>query len=262
MRGRALLVLVLAAGAARADERHPVDEDLGGPASRYADALRDVALRGEAKAAAAEPGASIVGLTCVAIPGDGKYVGILQRMEIAAPLGEVEAILADVAHYKDLFPGLVDVHEVPGSRDGNRYVTAWEQRVPIFFIPNTRYELTYLVSRVAEGRIVYRYRLARSRDVTNSDGIIVLEAAAPGRTRFTEYDFFNARWGLLPESAVWRESLRGSVASDLAIKLKAEHPAWSYPRISAEAERLRRAAEGEVEACRKRRTSAAAVLSR
>jgi hypothetical protein len=253
MRGRALLLVVVAASAARATELHPVDEDLGGPASRYADALRDLALRGEAPAAS-EPGASIVGLTCVATPGDGKYVGIVQRMEIAAPLGEVEAILADVAHYKDLFPGLVDVHEVPGSRDGNRYVTAWEQRVPIFFIPNTRFELTYLVSRVVEGRIVYRYRLALSRDVTNSDGIIVLEATAPGLTRFTEYDFFNARWGLLPESAVWRESVRGSVASDLAIKLKAEHPTLSYRRIAAEAERLRRAVDGDVERCLKRRT--------
>ena len=259
---RLLLVLAsLSAGAVAAAELHPLDEDLGGPPSRYAEALRALVVR-RAPLAPEDPGSSPLRLTCLATPGDAKYVGIVQEMEIAAPLAEVERILADVPHYKDLFPDCVDVHEVPGSRSGNRYVTAWEQRVPVFFLPNTRFELTYLVSRVDDGRVVYRYRLARSRDVTNSDGIIVLEAAAPGRTRFTEYDFFNARWGLLPESAVWRESLRGSVASDLAIKLKAEHPAWSYPRISAEAERLRRAAEGEVEACRKRRTSAAAVLSR
>jgi hypothetical protein len=209
-----------------------------------------------------EPGAAMVGLTCVATPGDRKYVGIVQRMEIAAPLADVEAVLADVGHYKDLFPGLVDVHEVPGSRDGNRYVTAWEQRVPIVFVPNTRYELTYLVNRVGEGRVVYRYRLARSQGLTNSDGIVVLETEASGRTRFTAYDFFNARWGLLPERAVWRESLHGSVASDLAIKLKAERPAWSYPRIAAEAEKLRRQAEGEMEDCLRHRTPAEAVRVR
>jgi hypothetical protein len=258
-----LLMLVLAAGAARAraGERHAPDEDLGGPVSRYADALRIVAVRGEVPAEAA-PGASALHLTCVATPGDGKYVGIVQRMEIGAPLAEVEAILADVPHYKDLFPGLVDVREVPGSRDGNRYVTAWEQRVPVFFIPNTRYELTYLVSRVGEGRTVYRYRLARSGDLTNSDGIVVLEAAGPGRTRFTAYDFFNARWGVVPEGAVWRESLRGSFESDLAIKLKAEHPGWSYPEIAAEAERLRRSAGDELKQCLKRRIGAEAVLAR
>lgn len=259
MRVPTLLLVVLTAGMARGAEVHPADEALGGPTSPYADVLRDVAARGGAPGWRAQ--ASGVGLTCIATPGDGKYVGVVQRMEIAASLAEVDAVLADVSHYRDLFPGLVDVHEVPGSRDGNRYVTAWEQRVPLFFVPNTRYELTYLVSRIGGERIVYRYRLARSRDLTNSDGVVVLEAAGPSRTRFTEYDFFNARWGLLPERAVWRESLRGSVASDLAIKLKAEHPARSYRDIASEAERLRREHDGEIERCLRRRVALTDVLA-
>lgn len=260
MRLPALLLGVLAAATARGDDPHPADEDLGGPPSSYAEALRDLAVR---RASPPEQAlASAIDLTCVATPGDGKYVGLVQRMEIAASLREVDSVLADVAHYRELFPGLVDVHEVPGSRDGNRYVTAWEQRVPVFFIPNTRYELTYLVSRIAGERIVYRYRLARSGAVTNSDGIVVLEARGPNRTRFTEYDFFNARWGILPERAVWRESLRGSVASDLAIKLKAEHPAWSHRESASRAEGLRRQADGDVERCLRHRVAAGEVLAR
>jgi hypothetical protein len=182
-----VLVLVLASlpAAGAADDVHPADEDLGGPPSRYAEALRAIVAR-PAAYASRSGGSSPVRLSCAATPGDAKYVGIVQEMEIAAPLSAVERVLDDVPHYKDLFPDCVDVHEIPGSRSGNRFVTAWEQRVPIPFFPNTRFELTYLVSQLHDGRVVYRYRLARAGDLTNSDGIIALEADGPGRTRFTE----------------------------------------------------------------------------
>jgi hypothetical protein len=256
-----LLVAIAAGAAARSAEVHPIDEDLGGPKSSYADVLLEIARRGEIPAP--EHGSSSpVGLTCVATPGDGKYVGTIQRMEIAAPLAAVEQILGDVAHYKDLFPGCAGVREVPGSRDGNRYVTAWEQRVPVPLVPNSRYELTYLVSRPSERLLFYRYRLARTGDLTNSDGLIALEAMGPERTRLTGYDFFNARWGILPERLVWRESLRGTFAADLAIKLKAEHPAWSYGRIAAEADRVRSAAKADLDQCLRHRTAASAVFTR
>jgi hypothetical protein len=259
MRAARLLLLTLAAGGAAAADVHPVDEDLGGPPSRYARALAAVASRRDPPAEG-DGGGSPLRLTCVATPGDAKYVGIVQQMEIAAPLSAVKAILDDVPRYKDLFPDCVDVHEVPGSRSGNRYVTAWEQRVPVFFLPNTRFELTYLVSWIDEGRVVYRYRLARPGDLTNSDGVIALEAAGPERTRFTEYDFFNAQWGLLPEGMVWREALRGALLSDLAIKLKAENPAWPFARIASESERLRGAAAGELARCTRERRPAGDLL--
>jgi hypothetical protein len=252
-------IVAIVAGAARADAPHPLDEDLGGPRSRYAEALLRVARWGGAPLS--DPGAPApLRLTCVRTPGDAKYVGIVQRMDVAAPLAEVMAVLEDIAHYREMFPGLVDARVVPGSRDGNRYVTAWEQRVPVFFLPNVRYELTYLLARTSADRVVYRYRLARSRDLTNSDGLVVLERVGPARTRFTEYDFFNARWGFLPERTVWRESLRGAYASDMAVKLRAEHPTWSFARISREAERLRAEAEPEIERCRRDRSPPEAVL--
>jgi hypothetical protein len=256
---RSLAAGLAALGVAAAGDLHALDEDLGGPPSPYARALLGV-LRDGRPAPAETAAPSPLQLTCVATPGDARYVGIVQRMWIAAPLSTVEGILDDVPHYKDLFPDLVNVRIVPGSRTGNRYVVAWEQRVPVFFLPNSRYELTYLVGR-SEGRVVYRYRLLRGRDLINSDGIITLDEVGPGITRFTEYDFFNARWGVLPESMVWRDSLRGVFLSDVAIKLKAENPTWSYPRIAAEADRLRRQEEGALRQCRGARQPASSVLA-
>lgn len=255
-----LLVALLAAAPARAESVHAPDEDLGGPPSRYAEVVTALAqLRGAPGPTAV--GSSPVALRCVATPGQPKYVGIVQRMEIDAPVEEVDRILADLSHYRDLFPDLVDAHEVPGSRDGNRYRTAWEQRVPVFFLPNTRYELTYLEARGPDGRVAYRYRLARRGELTHSDGAVVLEPAGPGRTRFTEYDFFDARWGLIPESMVWRESVGGAFASDLAVKLRAEHRDWSYARVAAEASRGRRDASGLIDGCVRQRVAADVVLA-
>jgi hypothetical protein len=260
-RARALVAAAAVAAAAgvRADGPvHALDEDLGGPPSRYAGALLSAAQRRELPVAP-DAGPAPVALRCVATPGDGKYVGIVQWMDVGAPVDAVDAVIADVGHYRDLYPGVADAREVPGSRDGNRWVTAWEQRVPVFFIPNTRYQLTTLVSRSA-ARVVYRYRLARRGELTSSDGLIVLEAAGAGRTRFVEYDFFNARWGLVPERLVWRESLRGAFGSDVALKLRAEHPAWSFKRIGAEVERLGREAEGLIERCAAHRVAPADVF--
>ena len=156
-------------------------------------------------------------------------------MTIDAPLSATEKVLDDVPRYKDLFPDVVDVHVLPGSRDGQRYVTVWEQRVPVFFLPNVIYELANLVDKSTPGLRVYRYKLRRGGSMLASDGMVVLEALGLESTRFTEYDFFNAQWGPLPTSVVWRESLRGAFVSDIAIKLRAENPRWSVERVATEA---------------------------
>jgi hypothetical protein len=145
------------------------------------------------------------------------------------------------------------VHVLPGSRNGARFVTVWEQRVPVFFLPNVIYELANVVDKTATDLRVYRYKLLRGEQMVASDGMVVLEALGLESTRFTEYDFFNAQWGPLPASAVWRESLRGAFLSDMAIKLRAENPRWSVERIAKEAEgRLEGEAE-RIEQCYRQR---------
>jgi hypothetical protein len=225
----------------------PLAENLDGHDSIYARWLVQVLKRWPSKSLYTE--SAPVNLTCIATANDEKYVGMLQRTTIHAGISAVQNVLDDVAHYKDLFPGTVDVHIVPGSQQGDRYVTAWEQRVPVFFLPNVTYELAYVVDKTAPARSVYRYKLHRGSNLTASDGMVVLEAIGPETTQFTEYDFFNAHWGPLPAAVVWRESLRSAFLSDVAIKLKAENQGWSYVRISSEAERLIASESEQIERC-------------
>jgi hypothetical protein len=190
-------------------------------------------------------------LTCLTTPGEPRYVGVRQEMVIQAGLAEVAAILDDVPGYATLYPDCVSVTVVPGSRGGGSYLTAWERRVPLFFVANTRFTLRYDVDRSRPGRIVYRYRLEEPGRITESDGLVVLEALPDGATRFVEYDFFEAGWGPLPISMVWTESLSGVFHSDTATRLKAEQPGWSSRQIKAEARRLWELDEDRVDRCRR-----------
>jgi hypothetical protein len=230
----------------------PTDEMLEGPDSVYTRWLADILMRWPASRPRSE-GTETVQLTCVAATSDDGYVGMVQQMTVAAPLSAVEQVLDDVPRYKDLFPGVVDVHVLPGSLDGHRYVTVWEQRVPVFFLPNVIYELAHLVDKTTPDLHVYRYKLRRGGSMLASDGMVVLEALGSHGTRFTEYDFFNAQWGPLPASAVWRESLRGAFVSDMAIKLRAENPHWNVARVAAEASRHFESESERMEQCYRQR---------
>jgi len=177
-------------------------------------------------------------LTCLDTPGEPRLVGARQEMVIQAGLAAVTAILDDVDRYAELYPDVVAVSVVAGSRSGSRYLTTWERRVPLFFIPNTRFSLMNDVDRSVPERVVYRYWLQARGRLTQSDGVVILEALAPDQVRFVEYDFFEAGWGPLPVGVIWTKSLRGLFMSDQSLRLKAEHAAWSYREIHAEAIRL------------------------
>jgi hypothetical protein len=195
-----------------------------------------------------EPG---LALACFTTPGEPRYVGVRQEMVIQASLATVAAILDDVRSYGELYPDCVVVTVVPGSRSGGSYLTAWERRVPLFFIPNTRFTLRNDVDRSRPGRIDYRYRLESPGRIIESDGLVVLEALPDGTTRFVEYDFFEADWGPLPISMVWTESLSGVYLSDVSTRLKAERPGWSYRQIHGEARRLWELDPDRVDRCRR-----------
>jgi hypothetical protein len=180
-------------------------------------------------------------------------VGARQEVVIHAPLQAVLAVLDDVPHYRDLYPDCVEARIVDGQADAPRFVVAWERRVPVFFLPNTRYRLEHEVDRSRADRRIARYRLEEAGSVEQSDGAVVVEPLGPERTRLITYDFFDARWGPLPTSMVWRESLRGLFLSVAAVQLKAERPDWSYPQVREEARRRWEAEEGLVERCLRER---------
>jgi hypothetical protein len=206
--------------------------------------------------AGAEPhDAAPVAITCIATVNADRYVGMIQRERIHAGMPVVENVLDDIDHYKDLFPGTVDVRVLAASRrllagtpTASLFDTAWIQQPPIPFLPEIRYEMSHLVEKTPM-RTVYRYKLRRGDKLIASDGLVVLEAVDAQTTQFTEYDFFDGHWGLLPTSLVWKESLAAAFHSDVAIKLKAEQPAWSYARIAAEAKRMTVAESEGLERC-------------
>jgi len=249
------LLFLLLAVCSVGTSAHPGDEQLDGPQSVYTEWLAKVLKSWPVKRSVLDS-ATPLELTCIGTPNEEKYIGMLQHTTISAHLSAVEKVLDDVAHYKDLFPGIVDVRVVPGSQDGKRFATAWEQRVPVPFLPNVTYELSHLVDKSSPGLVIYRYKLRRGDKMLASDGMVVLEALGPETTRFTEYDFFNAQWGVLPAAVVWRESLRGAFLSDVAIKLKAENPGWSYERVTSEAERLIAPESERITRCIKERQNA------
>jgi hypothetical protein len=231
------------------------DQALEGPDSIYTGWLADVLVRWPASRPDWD-GSESLQIACLSSVSDDRYVGMLQQMTVEAPLVAVEGVIDDVARYKDLFPGVVDVHVLPGSRNGQRYVTVWEQRVPVFFLPNVIYELANLVDKTSPDVRIYRYKLRRGGSMLASDGMVVLEALGPESTRFTEYDFFNAQWGPLPASVVWRESLRGAFVSDTAIKLLAENPHWSVERVATQAGQRFEAESERMEQCYRQRQRA------
>jgi hypothetical protein len=231
------------------------EEALEGPDSVYTGWLNKL-LKNWPKRPPASDDVASLRLTCMAHGADDRYVGMLQQMTIDAPLSAVETVLDDVPHYKDLFPGVVDVHVLPGSISTHRYVTVWEQRVPVFFLPNVVYELSNVVDKTVSGLRVYRYKLRRIATMLASDGLVILEVLSPKRTRFTEYDFFNARWGPLPASTVWLESLRSAFLSDTAIKLHAENPGWGFERVAKEASRAMGPESKRLEQCYQQRSAA------
>ena len=239
----ALLVAFVSCASAQ-----PAMGRLEGIESAYTEYLAQV-LEHWAWAHAEAPEAGPVAITCLATAHADGYIGMRQVANIHAPLSVVESVLDDIDHFKDLFPDTVDVHVLPGTQAGPRFATAWVQRAPIFFMPDINYEMSHLVDKTTPERAVYRYKLRRGDRLIASDGLVVLEATGPATTQFTEYDFFNGHWDLIPTWIVWRESLRGAFHSDLAIKLKAENPTWSYARIAAEAKRLTSAQSDRLQRC-------------
>jgi hypothetical protein len=224
------------------DLTHPIGGKLPGPQSPYTDALARLLAHWPPRDidySLGERDPNPVHVRCIETPGEKYYIGLDQFMFVEAPLSRVETTLDDVAHYKDLFPDFDDVHV--SSRDGNLMTIFWEQHIPVFFIPNVKYETYYLLDKSSPDRKVYRYKIKESGHLKLNDGIIVLEKAGPLRTRYTEYDFYDADWGPLKTFApgrIWKESVEGIYLSDVAIKLRAENPDWSYERIAKESREI------------------------
>jgi hypothetical protein len=159
-------------------------------------------------------------------------------MIVKAPLEEVVKVIEDIDQYVDLFPGFAKVKLE--SRSPEQFVTFWEQRVPVFFIPNVKYEMVYFPVRPDDKTRVYRYQLKDKGQIKESDGFIAMEKINDQTTRYFELDFFNANWGALETFApgrIWKDSVDGLYISDRATQLKAENPTWTAKQAREAAEK-------------------------
>jgi len=224
----------------------PIETPLDGPKSIYTDYLLNLLSSWPHTAAKSEVSAkdpNPVQLQCLETPGNPFYIGLRQIMIVDAPLSRVAAVLDDIDHYKEIFPGYDDIHVV--SRDRNRILTTWEQHIPIFFVPNIRYQLSYIVDSSSNRRI-YRYQLKDGDHLKSNDGMIVIEAIpsklpAHPQTLYKEYDFIDADWGVLKSIApekIWKATVEGIYLSDLGIKLKAENNNWPSEEIISKSQKL------------------------
>ncbi len=81
----------------------PVADKLAGPDSVYTEMLARIMARWPStRREAVEPVG--VHVACMATANAERYVGILRRARVKAPLSVVEAVLDDVGHYKELSP--------------------------------------------------------------------------------------------------------------------------------------------------------------
>lgn len=210
---------------------------LGGP-SPYTEAIAAAAANwppaelGELKRAL-EPDKEQVALLCFVTHGDDLYLGLAQYQVIAAPFDRAVAALDDIPGYVGIFDGLL-VSRVEQKEEGRLSVFS-EQRIGVPLARNEKDEIIYWISeQAAPRRKVYRYQLKSSNHLRSDDGLIVVEAAGSGKTEYTEYDFYDADWGLaraLGRDRIWKENIRGLAQTTLAIRLKAEHPDWSPAQI-------------------------------
>jgi hypothetical protein len=211
--------------------------DPGGVQGRYSEWMDRIISTKSYDLLVKEPSQEPVSVTCLETPGRKFYIGVVQNMRVKAPIQKLQEIVSDFGSYAELFNGYAAVREE--SRDGDRITTYWEQKIPVFFIPNVRYRMIYQLSVADPNVKIYRYRLSKKGDLLESDGFIVLEKISDAETRYIETDFFDANWGILTTFApgrIWTDSVDGLYQSDLAFLLKAEHPDWNNRRVHDEAD--------------------------
>lgn len=171
--------------------------------------------------------------------GDPDYIGLQKKMLIQAPIERVDEIVCDFEHYSELFPEFKNVKVI--SRGKSEWVTHWVRPIPFPFVPDVYYETAYQTDRSQSDRKVFKIKLKESNRVWVSDDLLVLDRKGPSQTEFSVLSFFEADWGpvrILGMAKIWKDSIEGSILSDLSFKLKAEHPDWSPEKIKTERVKL------------------------
>jgi hypothetical protein len=213
------------------------DQTLGGVVSPYTAKL--VPLIQTARTAAPKNSREDIILECLKSKESPYYVGARQELVMHASIKSVAAIMDDIDHYQQLFPGYKDIHVV--SRENEDILTYWEQIVPIPFVPNVTYQMIYRLAWLGETEKLYRYQLKAQTTLIVSDGFIYLRELPNHDTLYIEYDYFDAKWGAAKTFGarkIWYDSVEGMAISDLATKVKTEKPNLAPAEAQREARKI------------------------
>lgn len=176
-------------------------------------------------------------LSCEVTKGEPRLVGLRQSLSIDAPLGRVSEVLDAFEKYGEISPSFDDVHVVIRTNKDS-VLTSWTRHIPLFFLPNLRYELRYLIDRSHPGRVDYRSTLETSDHLKAAEGLIIVEAVSPASTRLYRLDYIGPPAGVFaaaPTARLWDDTLSDLSFSGFAIKLRAEHSDWPASQVVAEA---------------------------
>ena len=184
----------------------------------------------------------LIALNCYTNPEDKYYIGLFHGLLINDSLKNVASVLEDFSNYPRVFNG-VEESGIVKKNNENNIVVQFEDKAPIFFLPNTRYQMFYSIERNGGDRQIYRYHLSnvlKQNDILFSDGLIFLKENH-GKTFFYELDFFKAKWGMaekLASSKIWPESVKELILSDFELKIKVENKELSLKEITSKSKKL------------------------
>lgn len=197
-----------------------------------------------------------VSVGCFSFKEDDLYMGFSQVWKIHAPFSKVEAGFDKFQDYPRFTADLVKAKAEKQSSEllaseEERYLVQFEQRVPVFFIPNVRYTLLYRLAKDGEKKL-YRYSLTESNGLRYDDGFIYIKSLNDHETLVSEIDFFWGEWGamsLVGKDKLWKDTLTAYVSSDFGIRFFIENPEWESKKIFNESEGRAKNMASVIEKC-------------
>ena len=233
----ALMLFAFGVQGAEVPHHYPIDSEMGGIESIYTKPLVQLIKASPAFSSVVSPETmkdqNPVMIQAYETPGNELFIGVGQSMTVNAPLAKVEAVLDDFPNYKNIFDGLEEVKVK--EKDGNRLVVFLEQHIGIPFVSNEKNDMIYLMEQPSPQKKIYRYQLKKSVHMISNDGFILIEAISPTQTAYTEFDFWDANWGLAKavksNNGIWEDNVEGLYNSDITVKFKSEHPDWSNHKL-------------------------------
>jgi len=186
---------------------------------------------------AAKPSRDGLSLRCFETIQHSEVIGIAHGLVVRANAARLTSVIDDYDHYKDLFE---DTIQVSVRRIPNGLLESWEQTAPVIFLPHTRYTINTFIRDEMPQRKIWHSRLVSSNQLLGNDVFVAVYPLEGERSYYWEVDFISAKWGLassIAMSSIWSGAASDVVLADIAIKLRAENPAWTYSQVRESAKK-------------------------